>query len=386
MYVVDYNSDEPIMLIDKWIGFDQEEGMGIQGDLFQRELLELDGMGKKRIQVWINSPGGIVTDGMNIYNAILATKTKVDTRCIGMAASIAGVIFQAGRVREMNDYGFLMYHNPFGSDDDGSLDVMKDSIIKMISTRSGMTTDQVAKMMKEETFLTAAEAVGMKLADVILPSGEVNIKRKTPATANVKAYWKEASTIHNNIFNTSSMNLTKITNKLSLNDAASEDAIVSAITEIQNKAAKSDKDKKDTEDKLDKMKKELDEHKEKFDKLKGEYDKACDDLEEADKKAKSEDAKAKKEKAKNLIDAAAVGGKIKADAVNKWIEKAVADFDGTKELLDGIAGNAKAVKFETKAGAGGTGGGAFVKEIQGGVSFEMARISNRLDKKQQAQN
>jgi ATP-dependent Clp protease protease subunit len=61
-------------------------------------------MDKKRIQVWINSPGGDVDDGYNIYNAMLKTKTKVDTHCYGMAASMAGAIFQAGHRRTMADY------------------------------------------------------------------------------------------------------------------------------------------------------------------------------------------------------------------------------------------------------------------------------------------
>jgi ATP-dependent protease ClpP protease subunit len=55
------------------------------GDLFQAELLALDQMEKKRIQVWINSPGGSVMDGYNMYNAMLKTKTKVDTYCVGIA-------------------------------------------------------------------------------------------------------------------------------------------------------------------------------------------------------------------------------------------------------------------------------------------------------------
>lgn len=378
MYVVDYNSDEPIMLIDSHIGFDTEDGMGIRGDLFQRELLELDGMGKKRIQIWINSPGGIVTDGMAIFNGILATKTKVDTRCIGMAASIAGVIFQAGRIREINDYGFLMYHNPFGSNDDGSLDAMKDSIVKMISTRSGMTPESVEKMMKAETFLTATEAVDMKLADAVIASGEVNMKRKTPAAANAKAYWKEANVINNNLFNIKSMTLTKVTNKLNLNDAANEDAIVSAITEIQNKLSVSEVANKKSEDDMAKMKKALDDKGAEFDKLKAEYDKCVNDLEEMDKKAKAEETKAKKEKAKNLIQSFAGAGKIKADAVNKWIAKAEVDYDGTKELLDGIPGNQKAFRIETKETDKGV---VHSEEIQGGVALDMFKISNKLDKR-----
>ena len=116
-YVVNPDSDEPIMLIDKHIGFDEKDGQGIDGAIFCRELIELDSLNKKSIKVWINSEGGIVMDGYNIYNAILKTKTKVDTVCVGIAASISAVIFQAGRNRIMNEYALLMYHNPYGGND-----------------------------------------------------------------------------------------------------------------------------------------------------------------------------------------------------------------------------------------------------------------------------
>ncbi|HWB91965.1 MAG TPA: Clp protease ClpP, partial [Puia sp.] len=289
------------MLLDKHIGYDEEEGPGIDGALFSRELLELDAycvdQGKKVIEVWINSPGGIVADGYAIYNSILATKTKVDTRCVGMACSIAAVIFQAGRQRLINDYGFLMYHNPFGGDTDDGLEAMKESIIKMISTRSGMSIDDVTKMMKATTFLTADEALAKGLADVIIPSDSVNVKRKTPSPTNVKQHWREFSTIVNSILNKSNMNLLKVTNKLGLNDAASEDNIVTAITEIQNKADKAEKDKKDLQDKLDKMEKDLKAKKDEYDTMKGDYEKCKNDLEEMDKKNKEKEAADKKEKA-----------------------------------------------------------------------------------------
>src|SRR5690348_5015887 len=100
LYTVDPDAERPVMLINTHIGFDEAEGFGVMGDAFQRELLQLDALcienNKGPIQVWINSPGGIVTDGMSIYSAILKSTTKVDTYCVGMAASIAGVIFQAG--------------------------------------------------------------------------------------------------------------------------------------------------------------------------------------------------------------------------------------------------------------------------------------------------
>jgi ATP-dependent Clp endopeptidase proteolytic subunit ClpP len=191
-YTIDPNSEEPIMLIDKHIGFDADEGPGIMGDLFQKELFMLDGMNKKRIQVWINSAGGVVQDGWNIYNAILRTKTKVDTYCVGMAASIAGVIFQAGRKRVMNDYGILMYHNPFGGDDK-SLDAIRDSLITMISQRSSMNAFDVSKMMNRTTWIGADEAMTMGLCDEIDQSVEMNTKRSVGTHAEARLYWRETN-------------------------------------------------------------------------------------------------------------------------------------------------------------------------------------------------
>jgi ATP-dependent Clp protease protease subunit len=193
IYTIDLNVAEPIMLIDRHIGFDSHQGgPGIMGDLFQKELMTLDGMGKKRIQVWINSEGGVVQDGWNIYNAILRTQTKVDTYCIGMAASIAGVIFQAGRKRIMNDYGILMYHNPFGGDGK-ALDAIRESLVTMISQRSSMNSFDVGKMMNRTTWISADEAFSLGLCDEIEHSVEMNTKRKVVTNTEARSYWRETN-------------------------------------------------------------------------------------------------------------------------------------------------------------------------------------------------
>ena len=144
IYTVDVASDEPIMLINTHIGDDPVDGMGIDGSIFQAELLALDQMGKKSIQVWINSVGGVVMDGYNICNAILKSQTRVDTYCVGMAASIAAVIFQTGRKRYMADYGILMYHEPYTENstiqDNPLLSNMNDSLATIVSNRSGMSS------------------------------------------------------------------------------------------------------------------------------------------------------------------------------------------------------------------------------------------------------
>jgi ATP-dependent protease ClpP protease subunit len=365
IYTVDPGADEPIMLINNHIGFDSEDGMGIDGAQFQNELLTLDGMGKKAIQVWINSPGGSVMDGYNIYTAILKSKTKVDTHCTGMAASIAGVIFQAGRNRIMSDYGFLMYHNPKGPSDRKLIDMMTDSIAKM-TARSGKTEADILKMMNKETFISSDEALEYGLCDSIEVSSESNKKRLNSETP-VKAFYKEAQLVLNNIFNTNqnqnTMAFPKVANRLSLNTEASEDAIVNAIDRIENKA-KEDKDsyeakEKDLKDKMDKLKAEMEDlkkSKKDADDAKDKAEKDCKDAkEEVDKvKAEKKDAedKGKEEEAKNYVSAYVKAGKIKneAEAIKGWHALYVADPVFCKKQLESITLNKIGVKIETSAG------------------------------------
>src|ERR1035437_2216615 len=117
-YCINPESDEPIFLIDCQIGKDDEnpETPYCDGQAFVRELLYMDGEGKKKIWVWINSPGGNVVDGGAIYGAILKTKTPINTFCYYEAASIAGVIFQAGKKRVMLETAKLMYHEAYSVD------------------------------------------------------------------------------------------------------------------------------------------------------------------------------------------------------------------------------------------------------------------------------
>jgi ATP-dependent Clp endopeptidase proteolytic subunit ClpP len=330
LYCIDPTVDEPIMLINKHIGFDEDEGQGIDGSLFQAELLQLDGMGKKRIQVWINSPGGIVMDGYNIYNAILKSKTKVDTYNVGIAASIAAVIFQAGRTRHMADYSKLMYHNPYGGDSK-ELNVMKDSIAIMIAGRTGKSKEEILKIMDRTTWISSAEALTEGFCDVVEASSEQNKKRVV--SSEPKAMWKECGAVMNSLLSNQNKKqmFTKVTNKLGLVAEANEDAILEAIAKIENKA----------EDAANELKKMEDAYNAK----KAECDKAEADLaeakakleEEAKAKAKAED-EAAEEKAKNMVEGFAKAGRIKNDAetITKWTAKAKADFDGVKALIEDL--------------------------------------------------
>lgn len=335
------------MLINKHIGVDDVDGIGVIGDLFQQELLTLDTMGKSRIQVWINSPGGSVVDGYAIYNAILKSKTKVDTYNAGIAASISAVIFQAGRKRIMADYSILMYHNPFGSDNTEMLIKMKESIVTMICSRSGMSELQCDQMMNRTTFMGADEARKLGLCDEIEVSRDFNRKRMVPAMNDSRSYWKEANKILNKLF-TKDTRMIKVTNKLTLNPDASEDSIAMAVDAVLNRATKAEADlsalNKKSKEELDKMAKDLKEMEDKYNAMKKEYDTCKNELDTAKKEKDDAEAAAKKEKVKNMIAGFVKIGKIKNEAaiITKWEEKGEADFDGTKELLEGLPLNKQA--------------------------------------------
>ncbi len=377
-YTVNIESDEPIMLINRHIGTDDEDGEGIRGDLFQQELLTLDGMGKKRIQVWINSTGGNVMEGYAIYNAILKSNTKVDTYCVGMAASIAAVIFQAGRNRIMADYSVQMYHNPSGSDNTKLIDAMKGSLVKMICGRSGMDEEATSRMMNRTTFISADEAYSLGLCDIVEKSIDLNKKRlsglNTPAN-----YWKEANKIVNKLITLNSTKMLKVTNKLGLNAEANEDSIVTAIDTVTNRATKAESDlaalQNSSKEALDKLKNDLEEAQNKSKKLQEDYDKMKNDLDASNKEKIEVENKAKLEKAKSLIDTSVKAGKIKNEAkiIAEWTEDAVADFNKVKNRLESLPVNKTASKFEVvnrepKENI----------EMKGGVALAMSQISNRL--------
>lgn len=329
MYCIDPFADEPVMMLDKHIGFNEEDGQGINGAEFAKELLSLDAMGKKRIVVKINCPGGSVMDGMNIYNAILDSKTPVDTYNIGIAASMGAVCFMAGRKRYMSDYASLMVHNPSGSDDKQLMSVLTDSVATMLSAKSGLTEDAVKYLMAKTTWIKSSECLEKCFCTDVIPTNDQN--RKYMPNSGAKAMWKAAMDIQNNALHLNDNNMKSVTAKLKLNDSANETAIVEAIDAIQNSL--------DTEVGKNKaLTTELEEAKAKVAEL--EQAKADSDakLKLVTDKAKEDADAALTEKSTAMVTAAAKLGKIKNDAatIKSWSDLAFKDFDGTKKLIEDL--------------------------------------------------
>lgn len=149
-------------------------GEGMTAKKFSKELQALD---VDTIDLHINSPGGSVFDGQTIYTQLRNHRALVNVHIDGLAASIASVIAMAGDTVIMPRNALMMIHDPtgyaMGTAEDmrktaGALDKVKGTIIAAYQDKTGLPDDQLAEMMSDETWMTAAEAVELGFADKII--------------------------------------------------------------------------------------------------------------------------------------------------------------------------------------------------------------------------
>ena len=132
------------------------------------------------IRLCLNSPGGEVSSGLAAYDVIMNLKSPVDTVCIGTAASMASILFLAGRERSMYSTTRIMIHDPLLSGLSGSRKAleleeeakrrmdMRQTIASIISERSGNPLNKVLKMTAKDCYLSAGEALKLGIATKII--------------------------------------------------------------------------------------------------------------------------------------------------------------------------------------------------------------------------
>lgn len=150
----------------------------------------------------------------------------------------------------MKDYGLMMLHNPSGGEDTKVLGLVKDTLVTILSNRTKKTPEEISAMMEKETWLSAAEALQAGMVDAIENTGKKikGFENKVPAALN------EVAEIFNQLTNPKPTIMLKITNKLGLNENASEEAVVSVIekkdaeiAELKNRLAAIEKENADKE-------------------------------------------------------------------------------------------------------------------------------------------
>lgn len=145
------------------------------------KLLYLDAVDPgKEIKLYINSPGGVVTSGMVIYDTMQMISSPVSTICMGMAASMGSILLSGGTKgkRFIFPHGEVMIHQPSIGGAQGTsadLEILANQIAKtkelgaqILADNCGKTLDQVMKDFDRDYWMNAQEAVAYGIVDGIL--------------------------------------------------------------------------------------------------------------------------------------------------------------------------------------------------------------------------
>ena len=133
----------------------------------------------KEITFYINSPGGIVTSGMVIYDTMQMISSPVSTVCMGMAASMGSILLSGGKKgkRFIFPNGEVMIHQPSGGGQGTSadLEIMAEQIKKtkllgaeILAKNCGQTVEKVIKDFDRDYWMNAEESVKYGIVDAVL--------------------------------------------------------------------------------------------------------------------------------------------------------------------------------------------------------------------------
>ena len=158
-----------------------EDGMA---SLVCAQLLFLEAENpKKEIAMYINSPGGIVTSGMAIYDTMQFIKPPVSTLCIGQAASMGSLLLTAGAtgMRMATPNARIMVHQPSGGFQGQASDIerhaqdiikLKRRLNEIYVKHTGRDYDTIERTLDRDHFMTADEAKDFGLIDRVITSRE----------------------------------------------------------------------------------------------------------------------------------------------------------------------------------------------------------------------
>jgi ATP-dependent Clp protease protease subunit len=134
---------------------------------------------KKEVHMYINSPGGLVTAGMAIYDTMQYVRPQIHTYCIGQAASMGSLLLCAGKKgdRYALPNARVMVHQPSASYYGQAVDIgrhaqeivkLKRRLNEIYAKHTGQTVEAIEKMLDRDTYLTGEEAKAFGLIDNVM--------------------------------------------------------------------------------------------------------------------------------------------------------------------------------------------------------------------------
>ena len=164
-------------------------GAGINDDvaniiIAQLLFLEADNP-EKDIYLYLNSPGGIVSSGMAIYDTMQHLRAPINTICMGMAASMGSFLLAAGTKgkRAALPHARIMIHQPSGGTQGTAADIeiqareilyLRGRMNELYAKHTGQPLERIEKDMERDRFMSAEEAVEYGLVDTILTPRKVD--------------------------------------------------------------------------------------------------------------------------------------------------------------------------------------------------------------------
>ena len=142
---------------------------------------------KKEISMYINSPGGVVTSDMAIYDTMQYIRAPVSTVCIGQAASMGSLLLTAGEkgMRFALPNARIMVHQPSGGFQGQASDIerqaqeildMRARLNKIYVTHTGQTLRKIEEALERDTFMTSEQAKDFGLIDTVTTKREETTK------------------------------------------------------------------------------------------------------------------------------------------------------------------------------------------------------------------
>ena len=149
-------------------------------NIIQAQMLFLESQNAEQdIQIYINSPGGVIYAGLGIYDTMQYLKPDIHTICTGIAASMSAVLLCAGAKgkRSALPHSRIMIHQPMGGTQGQASDIeieareiqkLKKELYEIIALHSGKTYDEVWKDSDRDYWMTSAEAKDYGMIDEVL--------------------------------------------------------------------------------------------------------------------------------------------------------------------------------------------------------------------------
>ncbi|MCO5235380.1 MAG: ATP-dependent Clp protease proteolytic subunit [Chitinophagaceae bacterium] len=158
-----------------WGGVDDKSAKDISSRLLYLDAIDPG----KEITFYINSPGGIVTSGMVVYDIMQMIKSPVATVCMGMAASMGSILLSGGKKgkRYIFPHGEVMIHQPSGGGQGTSADLeimaeqmrkVKEESAQILADNCGQTLEKVMADFDRDHWMNAQESVEYGIVDKIV--------------------------------------------------------------------------------------------------------------------------------------------------------------------------------------------------------------------------